>query len=64
MDCGRVDLAVNGRDLPGAAAEPAESPVASTECGISEPTLTGVARTLACFEFDDGVRSIEHAFVI
>jgi|SRR5450759_2329871 len=64
MNCGRIDLTVDNRDLPGAAAGPAEAPVAATKGGVSELAVAAAARAYAGREFDQGVRSIEHAFAM
>jgi len=64
MNCGRIALSIDDCDLPGAAADPAEAPVAPTKTGGGELAVAGVARAYARFEFDQGAGSIEHSFAI
>ena len=43
-------MAVDGRDLPSAAADTAEAPVARTKRGVSEFAIAGSASALASIE--------------
>lgn len=62
MDCGGVRLAVDSRDLPSAAADTAEAPLAGTKRGIREFAMAGNASALASIEKSDCVSAIEHSF--
>jgi hypothetical protein len=59
---GRVDLPVDGGDLPGAAADAAEAPIAPTHGSVRELTGAGAAGALASLNLEDGVSTVKHSF--
>jgi hypothetical protein len=59
---GRVDLTVDGRDLPGAAADAAEAPIPPTHGSVCELTGAGVAGALASLNLNDGLSAVKHSF--
>lgn len=60
MDCGCIGLTVNRRDLPGAAADAAEAPMASTQGGVGKRTTTAIAGAIASFDLGNRASTIEH----
>lgn len=62
MDCGCIGLTVNCRDLPGAAADAAEAPIASTQGGVGKLTTAATAGTIASFDLGNRTRTIEHSY--
>ena len=62
MNRGRVDLTVDGGDLPGAATDAAEAPIALTQGSVGELTGAGAACALASLNLDDGVSAVKHLF--
>jgi len=50
MDCGGVGLTIDSRDLPSAAADAAEAPVAWTKRGIRQFAIAGSASALASID--------------
>ena len=62
MNRGRVGLTVDGGDLPCAAADAAEAPIAPTQGSVGELTRAGTAGALARFDLEDGVGTVKHSF--
>ena len=62
MDCGRVGLTVYHRDLPGAAADAAKAPTASTQGSVGKVSTTPSAGAIASFGAGDRASTIEHSY--
>jgi hypothetical protein len=57
-----VGLTVDYRDLPGAATETAEAPIAPTQGGIGKLTTAAAASALTSVDRGNRARTIEHGF--
>jgi hypothetical protein len=62
MDCRCIGLTVYGRDFPGAAADTAESPIASTQGGVGKLAAAAAAGALAGFDPGNRMSTIEHSY--
>jgi hypothetical protein len=61
-DRGCVGLTVDCRDLPGAAADTAEAPIAPTQGGVGKVTIAAAASAITSFDRSNRASTIEHGF--
>lgn len=57
-----VGLTVDCRDLPGAAADAAEAPIAPTQGGVGKVTAAAAASAITSFDRSYRASTIEHGF--
>ena len=62
MDRRCIGLAVYGRDFPGAAADTAKSPIASTQGGVGKLAAAAAAGAFARFDPGNRTSTIEHSY--